>query len=60
MEYRETREGELKKTNAIQIVIGDVRYRLTEEHSELIVTKIDFEDLTLIVKPKYSNVISIS
>ena len=59
MKYINKRNGDVKSTDFLQIIKGETRYRISEEYGEIVITKIDFDDDVIIIKPKVRNQISI-
>ena len=59
MKYIDERNGEEKETNYLRFVIGETEFALNEEQGELLITKINFNDSTLVIRPNVSNQISI-
>lgn len=59
MTYKEGRNTEEKEFKNITIINGETRFRISHERGELIVTKINFDDNTLMVLPNVRNQITI-
>lgn len=60
MKYIDKREGEIKETNYLRLVNGESQYRVEIDNQEnLVVTKINFEDTAITIKPIVSNQIII-
>ncbi len=59
MDYRTKRDEKTKMCQWIEVFVGDTKYKISVQHEELVINKVDFDDQNLIVKPKYANEISI-
>lgn len=60
MEYKDERTGEIKSTNYLVLIDGETSYRIEKEHDGIVITKIDFDNDIISIKPKVRNQIAIS
>ena len=59
MTYINERDEKPKELKYLVLIDGETRYRISEEYGELVITKIDFDDDVITVRPKVRNQISI-
>lgn len=60
MEYIDQRNGKTKKTNYLRLVNGETQYRVeVDNEKNLVITKINFDNDVITIKPMVRNQISI-
>ncbi len=59
MKFTINREDKIQTARKIKIILCETDYIIEEVLGEIIITKVDFEDSTIMIKPKVSNLISI-
>lgn len=59
MNYIDERNGEEKSTDFLQVILGESKFRITEELGELVLTKVDFDDNQISITPKVANQIGL-
>lgn len=59
MTYINERDEEPKELKYLVLIDNETRYRISEEYGELVITKIDFNDDVITIRPKVRNQISI-
>ena len=52
-------DSEVLEVNILIVIIGNTKFRISEEFGELIINKINFEDGNVSVRPQYTKQITI-
>lgn len=60
MKYQDKRDGEIKETDYLKVMIGDNSFRIELENDQLVITKYGWEDSRFSIQPVVSNQIRIS
>ncbi len=59
MKYINERNGEVKETNYLSLVLGESQYRVENLNGGLVITKVDFDNNRISIQPMVRNQILI-
>lgn len=60
MEYVDKRDGTIKETDYLRLILGDSQFRVeTDNQNRIVLTKVDFDDDIITISPMVRNQISI-